>query len=133
MPDPLEEGVLYVSIPFALASHRCCCGCGCEVVTPLSPTDWMLIFDGETISLFPSIGNWGFPCKSHYWIENNSIAWAEEWSDDKINAERRRDRVRKRLYYRDAGNPGKTPSAKAKHNNSTGKKSLWSKLRRGMF
>jgi len=34
------------------------------VVTPLSPTGWSLIFDGETVSLYPSIGNWNFPCRS---------------------------------------------------------------------
>ena len=51
IPEHLPEGTIYVSIRFATASHKCCCGCGKEVVTPLSPTDWKLTFDGETISL----------------------------------------------------------------------------------
>ena len=68
IPDKLADGVVYVSIPYATVAHKCCCGCGMEVVTPLSPTDWELIFDGESISLDPSIGNWSFDCKSHYWI-----------------------------------------------------------------
>ena len=51
VPDELEDGVLYVSIPFATVSHRCCCGCRHEVVTPLTPTDWSLTFDGESVSL----------------------------------------------------------------------------------
>ena len=59
-PDELEQGTIYVSIRFATASHLCCCGCGNKVVTPIRPTDWKLIFDGKTISLDPSIGNWSF-------------------------------------------------------------------------
>ncbi len=57
IPEHLKDGTVYVSIPFATAAHKCCCGCGKEVVTPLTPTDWQLTFDGETISLEPSIGN----------------------------------------------------------------------------
>ena len=58
MPDRLDPGVLYISIEYATAAHLCCCGCGVEVVTPLTPTDWKMTFDGETISLWPSVGNW---------------------------------------------------------------------------
>jgi hypothetical protein len=68
IPDALEDGVLYVSVQYATALHLCCCGCGSEVVTPLSPTDWSLTFDGDTVSLRPSIGNYSFPCRSHYFI-----------------------------------------------------------------
>ena len=39
IPERLEEGVLYVSILYATAMHLCACGCGREVVTPLTPTD----------------------------------------------------------------------------------------------
>jgi hypothetical protein len=84
MPDALEEGVIHISIFFATAIHRCCCGCGSEVVTPLSPTDWALTYDGETVSLDPSVGNWGFPCRSHYWIECNRVVWAPQWMDWQI-------------------------------------------------
>src|SRR5712664_1055270 len=75
VPEALEQGVLYVSIEYATAIHRCCCGCGKEVVTPLSPRDWKLTFDGETVSLHPSIGNWSFPCRSHYWIKQDRVEW----------------------------------------------------------
>jgi len=37
MPENLDEGVIYVSIPFETVIHACACGCGAEVVTPLSP------------------------------------------------------------------------------------------------
>ena len=80
IPDSLEQGVVYVSIPFATVVHLCCCGCGQEVVTPLSPTDWNITFDGVSISLSPSIGNWNFPCESHYFIRANTITWAPKVS-----------------------------------------------------
>lgn len=71
MPEQMESDVIYISLRFSLVSHQCACGCGEEVVTPLSPRDWQLIFNGETVSLYPSIGNWIFACRSHYWINQN--------------------------------------------------------------
>jgi hypothetical protein len=77
IPDELKDGEIYVSMRFRTATHLCCCGCGNKVVTPLQPTDWKLIFNGKTISLEPSIGNWNFACRSHYWIRNNEVVWCE--------------------------------------------------------
>ncbi len=99
IPDNLKDGTIYVSIPFATAVHKCCCGCGSEVVTPLSPTDWKLIFDGRTISLDPSIGNWSFDCQSHYWIVRNKVRWARRWSRKEIEAGRAYDRWTKEKYF----------------------------------
>lgn len=99
IPDVIEEGKLYVSIEYATTVHKCACGCGKEVVTPLSPTDWKLIFDGKTVSLDPSIGNWGFPCRSHYWVRNNRAVWAEDWSQARVDAKRTHDRRTKEKYY----------------------------------
>lgn len=99
IPDDLGSNTIYISIAFATVAHRCCCGCGSEVVTPLSPTDWQLTFDGETVSLYPSIGNWSFPCQSHYWIDRNGIRWAEQWSEERIAAGRARDAVKKNLKH----------------------------------
>jgi hypothetical protein len=76
IPDDLKEGTIYVSMTYATVAHKCCCGCGNLVITPLSPTDWKLIFDGKSISLDPSIGNWNFACQSHYWIRRNRVIWA---------------------------------------------------------
>jgi hypothetical protein len=45
----LKEQTLYISIEFATATHKCFCGCGAEVVTPISPVGWQLTFDGETV------------------------------------------------------------------------------------
>lgn len=99
IPDDPEEGTLYISMEFGTVTHKCCCGCGREVVTPLSPTDWSLIFDGKTISLDPSIGNWAFECKSHYWIRRSHVKWAPRWSQEQINRERNRDRTSKEKYF----------------------------------
>jgi hypothetical protein len=98
-PPELKEGVLYVSMVYGSAIHKCCCGCGEKVVTPFSPTDWKMTFDGESVSLHPSIGNWSFRCRSHYWIRENEIHWAPQWWQDEIDAGRVRDRNAKSRYF----------------------------------
>lgn len=75
-PEPLDEGIVYVSVRYATVLHLCGCGCRSEIVTPISRQGWSLIFDGVTVSLHPSIGNWNYPCRSHYWIRHNRIEWA---------------------------------------------------------
>ncbi len=102
IPDTLDDGVLYVSIPFVTAVHRCCCGCGNEVVTPLDPTDWEMTFNGKSISLWPSIGNWSLACQSHYWIRRNEVQWARSQSKFEIHLGRALDRLRKAWSLSDA-------------------------------
>ncbi|MFH1745030.1 MAG: DUF6527 family protein [bacterium] len=99
IPEFLEDGIIYISIDYSTVAHKCCCGCGNEIITPLSPTDWQLIFDGETISLYPSIGNWNLLCKSHYWITNNRIEWSKKWTDKKIYEGRHLDNLNKKRHY----------------------------------
>ena len=99
IPDEIEERTLYVSMDYSTVAHKCCCGCGKEVVTPLSPTDWKLIFDGESISLNPSIGNWGFECRSHYWIDRSIVKFASQWSEERIEAGRAWDGRSKKEYF----------------------------------
>jgi len=84
VPEILKEQTLYISIPFTTAIHLCPCGCREEVVTKIAPHRWHMTYDGETVSLYPSIGNWSLPCESHYWIKKNSIIWAGKWSKEKI-------------------------------------------------
>ena len=91
IPDELEQRTVYISIRFATASHLCVCGCGNKVVTPIRPTDWTLSFDGKTVSLDPSIGNWSFPCQSHYYIRKNRVKWAPKWSREQIERGRLHD------------------------------------------
>lgn len=99
IPDELEQDTVYVSIRFATASHLCVCGCGNKVVTPIRPTDWTLLFDGRTISLEPSIGNWSFPCQSHYYVRKNRVKWAPKWSREQIERGRRYDSHAKQSYF----------------------------------
>jgi len=103
IPTELEDDILYISLDFCTVVHKCCCGCGNEVVTPISPTDWKLTFNGESISLYPSIGNWNFDCKSHYWIKNNKIKWARKWSKEDINIGRQQEYLAKKKYYNSKG------------------------------
>lgn len=99
IPEVLEPGVLYVSMTLASVMHLCACGCGQEVITPLSPTDWKLCFDGENVTLDPSIGNWSFQCRSHYWLRAGEVRWAESWSAREISHGRANDYERKTAYY----------------------------------
>ena len=92
IPERLEPGVLYISRRYSTASHLCCCGCGLEVVTPLNPAKWRLAEHRGSVSLAPSIGNWSFPCRSHYWIANNKVRWAAAMSPELIAAVKARDR-----------------------------------------
>ncbi|MDX2094435.1 MAG: DUF6527 family protein [Alphaproteobacteria bacterium] len=91
IPRDMEERTLYIAMEFATASHRCFCGCGAEVVTPLSPTAWQLSYDGENVSLNPSIGSWSLPCQSHYWIRRGKVEWSYAMSKEEIAAVKRRD------------------------------------------
>lgn len=98
IPEQLLPGILYVSMERSVAIHLCACGCGNEVVTPLSPVDWQLKYDGEVISLYPSIGNWNFKCRSHYWFVENTIKWAGTWSNKQVEESREFHRIKRRIF-----------------------------------
>jgi hypothetical protein len=99
VPRELEPGVLYISMEYATAVHSCCCGCGDRVVTPFTPTDWRMTFDGESISLHPSVGNWNQKCRSHYVIQRSRVLEAGPWTNAQVEAERRRDKKVKVAHY----------------------------------
>lgn len=141
IPSTMEQGVIYVSIECATAIHRCACGCGQEVVTPLSPTDWRLIFDGESVSLRPSIGNWSFPCRSHYFIDEGLIEWAGDMSDEEVSRGRIIDRRNKAAYFNMAttvnvppvagGSADQQPSQRKESSSNTSARSgFWTALKR---
>lgn len=124
IPEDVEEGLLYISIEYCTAIHKCVCGCGNEVVTPLSPTDWRLTFNGKSVTLYPSIGNWNFNCQSHYWIRNNKIEFAGNWTDMEIRLGREKDFARKTDYFDE-------PSVVVKEvpiNDKPKKVSFWQKI-----
>lgn len=135
IPDDIKDGTIYVSMAFATVVHKCCCGCGNEVVTPLSPTDWNLIFDGQSISLDPSIGNWNFSCQSHYWIKRNMVKWAPQWSQEEINAGRDHDSLLKERYFGNVNTLAahNKVSIVRKLGSGKSKRSLWQKLKKLLF
>ena len=126
IPETLDDLTIYISIEFATAVHKCCCGCGHEVVTPLSPTDWKLIYNGKSISLDPSIGNWNFECQSHYLIINNQVRWAPRWTRQEIDSGRAYDLMAKERYF----NRSETSGAFADGSKDRRRKSFWQKLRK---
>lgn len=99
VPRELEPGILYISMDYATAVHSCCCGCGERVVTPFTPTDWRMTFDGESISLHPSVGNWNQNCRSHYIVQRGRVVEAGPWSQARVEAERLRDKMAKAAHY----------------------------------
>lgn len=128
IPNELQEGVIYVSIDYTTVVHKCCCGCGSEVVTPLTPTDWALTFNGDTISLHPSIGNWSFPCRSHYWIKKGKVEWAGQWTQEKIDAGKRKDRQAKREHFEQSVFESENEGWSAPIRKPTTKKNSWQKI-----
>jgi hypothetical protein len=129
IPDQLEVGVLYIAPEYKTISHKCCCGCGSEVVTPLDPTQWKLIYDGR-VTLHPSVGSWNLPCRSHYWIKENKVQWAQQWTDAQIAAARTSQRHATEAYYseKDATLQARAPSTAEPTTTS-----LWAKLRKWLF
>ncbi len=98
IPPDLEPGVLYISLTYATAVHLCACGCARKVVTPLSPADWQVTFDG-TVSIRPSVGNWQYPCQSHYFIRSNQVVWAKRFTQDQVTTCLRRDAEDRQVHY----------------------------------
>jgi hypothetical protein len=99
MPDELTPGKLYISTRYRTASHLCACGCGRKVITPIKPHRWRFTYDGEAVSLWPSIGRWQLPCRAHYWIRDNEIVWARAFSDEEMGAVQNRDARDQQRYY----------------------------------
>jgi hypothetical protein len=128
IPEKLDDGWIYIALDYRTIVHRCCCGCGHEVVTPLSPTDWKLDFDGIALSLHPSVGNWSLACRSHYWIDRGTVKWADQWSDAQVAAGRAHDHLLKTQYY-GADSKKAPPAPQAQRAPQTVRQRLWSRLR----
>jgi len=102
IPEVLDYGILYISVPYKTALHKCACGCGQEVVTPLGPAEWSLRESGGNVTLYPSIGNWSFPCESHYFIRDSNIVWVGKMSKAEISRGRSRAQARRENYLQAA-------------------------------
>jgi hypothetical protein len=53
-------------------------------VTPIRPTEYSLSENGGVITLHPSVGNWNYPCQSHYLIRDNQVLWAGGMTREQI-------------------------------------------------
>lgn len=71
IPEILDQGTIYISRRFKTSTHLCLCGCGNKTILPFGPNWWQLYENEKGISITPSIGNYAFPCQSHYIITNN--------------------------------------------------------------
>lgn len=100
LPNTLEDGVLYISMEYRISRHLCCCGCGESIDIMFSPTDWQLIYDGPTVSIEPSIGNWSYSCQSHYYITKNNVIKMPKWKQGKINKNRKQDIENKNRFHK---------------------------------
>jgi hypothetical protein len=123
IPRELEEGVLYISLEYAVTAHRCCCGCGTEVSLPLAPVEWKLIFDGPEVSLTPSIGRPGWPCESHYIIRQGRVLWLESLTPEIAAAHVRRAEAARASYY---DTQDSTPAASAQGTKRAGR---WERIK----
>ena len=70
----MVDGEHYIAMQYRLSSHRCCCGCGEKVILIFSKDNWNLTYNSK-VSITPSVGNYSFPCKSHYFITDNKVVW----------------------------------------------------------
>ena len=134
IPERLEDGVLYICEQYRTVAHNCCCGCGQEVITPLGPADWSLRRDGGTVTLHPSIGNWGFPCRSHYFIRRNQVVWAKSMTRSEVERVRRRDQRDKAAYIKEVNREKEeaSPGSKAR-GEMEGEPSAFMRLLRAFF
>lgn len=96
VPAELEEGVLYICLDCDVVVHKCACGCGEKVVLPIAPEHWQLFFDGD-VSLSPSIGNYQYECKSHYFIRKNKVVWVDPC--DETTKTKKKRRKKKKSFF----------------------------------
>lgn len=101
VPEILDEGVLYISMQYRVSAHLCCCGCRERVVTPLGPAQWVMTFDGATISLRPSIA--AGRCNSHYVIRGGSVHWLRPLTEHERDIATREDLLASTQSYGGAG------------------------------
>lgn len=98
MPSGLEPGVLYVSEKYKTAAHLCACGCGEKIRTQLGPLGWKFTNGRIGPSLYPSIGNWQKPCRSHYYIKRGIVVWAQVFTEAEVLYGRQVEMQRRDAY-----------------------------------
>ena len=64
----------------------------------MNEAQWRVIKHDSTVSLWPSVGNWKYACRSHYWITESHIVIAPPMANSEITAVKQRDRRDKEVY-----------------------------------
>ena len=80
-------------------------------------------------ALFPTIGNWSVPCRSHYWIERSRVRWSHAMSTFEIDRVRQRDRAAVEYQARPSMR-AQTPAITPPTQQSRPTTSFWQRLRR---
>lgn len=101
MPSILEPGVLCVSEKYRTAAHLCACGCGEKIRTQLGPLGWKFTSQRQGPSLYPSIGNWQKPCRSHYFIKSGLVVWATALTEVEVLYGRQAELKHRDAYFRE--------------------------------
>jgi len=104
LPIDFKPNTLYFSKEFEVAGHLCACGCENKIITPINPVEWALEITRYGPTLYPSIGNWQLPCKSHYWISKGKVEWSYKMTEDEIFAGNKCEEVRREKYYENLQN-----------------------------
>lgn len=103
IPAKIEPGVFYFSEKYATSMHLCACGCGSDISLAISSAGWK-VTKSSALTLRPSVGNWSYPCRSHYLITDGRVEWANAMSAGAISMNRQRDDLlRDAVYSRPEG------------------------------
>lgn len=84
IPNILQEGIVYHTEEFELAGLLCACGCG-HRITLLVPDSHRVSDERGYATIWPSIGVFDAPCKSHYFINAGEIQWRPAFSASQVS------------------------------------------------
>lgn len=99
IPAEINDGYLYLCLQYNAVIHKCACGCGEIISTPLDKKHgWVMQYDGETVTLSPSVGNGSYKCRSHYFIRGNNIVWLEKIGKPVITKQKRKYNCLEKIF-----------------------------------
>ena len=98
-PGRPPAGEFLISIKYGMGVLRCPCGCGNTMDVNIEPHRWSIKWDGEHISVCPSISSDWMGCRSHYWVRRNRIVWGYPISRTaEEKKEKEEAKARERIY-----------------------------------
>lgn len=85
-PEEMEPGKIYIGLQWGWSGHLCPCGCGKPVNISHQREGRTLLVEANRVTLWPSIGLPNHACRSHYFIVNNKVVWAEPLEEQHTTA-----------------------------------------------